>query len=353
MERLTMLRNHFLSVIACGLLLFVSQEIISQKLHGGIVAFYNIENLFDTINTPDVRDGEFTPEGPKNWNSEKYWEKIDNLAQVISELGADEGFSGPSVIGLCEMENRAVLVDLVNNSHLKEDNYQIVHYDSPDKRGIDVAFLYRSDFFKVTSTRSVPLLIKGDDGNRLFTRDQLVVSGLFDDERIHFIVNHWPSRYGGEERSRGNRIAAALLTRSLVDSIVGTDANAKVIVMGDLNDDPTNESVRLYLKARHDKNRLKKGQLFNATEIPFKQGKGTLAYRGKWNMFDQMILTPSLVDKNNKGYQFHSVHIYTHQKIVQQTGNYKGYPHRSYAGNNYLGGYSDHFPVYILLVKEE
>ncbi|HLW08066.1 MAG TPA: endonuclease/exonuclease/phosphatase family protein [Marinilabiliaceae bacterium] len=348
-----MLKNRFLIFPLGVLLFFVSQEIIAQKLQGGIVAFYNLENLFDTINTPDVRDGEFTPEGSKNWNSEKYWEKINNMAHVISQLGSAEGFLGPQVIGLCEMENRAVLVDLVNNSNIKENNYQIVHYDSPDDRGIDVALLYQSNFFRVTSTRSVPLLIKGDDGNRLYTRDHLVVSGLFDGEPMHFIVNHWPSRYGGEERSRGNRIAAARMTRSLVDSIVATDAEAKVIVMGDLNDDPTNESVRLYLKARHDKNRLKPGQLFNATEIPFKQGKGTLAYRGKWNMFDQMILTPSLVDKNDKGYQFHSVHVYTHPKIVQQTGNYKGYPHRTYVGNNYMGGYSDHFPVYILLLKEE
>lgn len=350
---MTMLKNRFLIFLFGVLLFFVSQEIIAQKLQGGIVAFYNLENLFDTINTPDVRDGEFTPEGSKNWNSEKYWEKIDNMAHVISQLGSAEGFLGPQVIGLCEMENRAVLVDLVNNSNIKENNYQIVHYDSPDDRGIDVALLYQPNFFTVTSTRSVPLLIKGDDGNRLYTRDHLVVSGLFDGEPMHFIVNHWPSRYGGEERSRGNRIAAARMTRSLVDSIVATDAEAKVIVMGDLNDDPTNESVRLYLKARQDKNRLKPGQLFNATEIPFKQGKGTLAYRGKWNMFDQMILTPSLVDKNDKGYQFHSVHVYTHPKIVQQTGNYKGYPHRTYVGNNYMGGYSDHFPVYILLVKEE
>jgi len=350
---MTMLKNRFLIFPLGVLLFFVSQEIIAQKLQGGIVAFYNLENLFDTINTPDVRDGEFTPEGSKNWNSEKYWEKINNMAHVISQLGSAEGFLGPQVIGLCEMENRAVLVDLVNNSNIKENNYQIVHYDSPDDRGIDVALLYQSNFFRVTSTRSVPLLIKGDDGNRLYTRDHLVVSGLFDGEPMHFIVNHWPSRYGGEERSRGNRIAAARMTRSLVDSIVATDAEAKVIVMGDLNDDPTNESVRLYLKARHDKNRLKPGQLFNATEIPFKQGKGTLAYRGKWNMFDQMILTPSLVDKNDKGYQFHSVHVYTHPKIVQQTGNYKGYPHRTYVGNNYMGGYSDHFPVYILLLKEE
>ncbi len=350
---MTMLKNRFLIFPFGVLLFFVSQEIIAQKLQGGIVAFYNLENLFDTINTPDVRDGEFTPEGSKNWNSEKYWEKINNMAYVISQLGSAEGLLGPQVIGLCEMENRAVLVDLVSNSNIKENNYQIVHYDSPDDRGIDVALLFQPNFFTVTSTRSVPLLIKGDDGNRLYTRDHLVVSGLFDGEPMHFIVNHWPSRYGGEERSRGNRIAAARMTRSLVDSIVCTDAEAKVIVMGDLNDDPTNESVRLYLKARQDKNRLKPGQLFNATEIPFKQGKGTLAYRGKWNMFDQMILTPSLVDKNDKGYQFHSVHVYTHPKIVQQTGNYKGYPHRTYVGNNYMGGYSDHFPVYILLVKEE
>lgn len=347
-----MFKNIFVAAILSGLFLFVPVAVDAQKVKSGIVAFYNLENLFDTINSPGVRDGEFTPEGSKRWTSVRYWEKIDNMAYVISNLGNGGDLLGPAVIGLCEMENRAVLDDLVSNHRLKSSKYQIVHYDSPDRRGIDVALLYRPDFFTVQNSRSVPLIIDGDDGKRLYTRDQLVVSGVFDDEPMHFIVNHWPSRYGGEDRSLNTRIAAAHLTRALVDSILKTDAKAKVVVMGDLNDDPTDESVRVHLNTTHHPQKMKKGQLFNATEAPFRLGRGTLAYRGKWNLFDQIILTPAFVHKKRKGYKFYSVQIFNDSKIVQQSGRYKGYPHRTYVGNNYMAGYSDHFPVYILLVKE-
>ncbi len=324
----------------------------SQEFKGNLVAFYNIENLFDTIDTPGVRDGEFTPEGAKNWNSEKYWDKIENLGTVLSNIGSREGFSNPAVIGLCEMENYDVLVDLVNNKNIKDVNYQIVHYDSPDIRGIDVALLYRPDVFEFISSRSVPLALYLDDGTSLHTRDQLVVTGNLDGERMHFIVNHWPSRYGGEEASRKFRNEAAKLTRALIDSIVDVEPDAKVIMMGDLNDDPNNESVRKYLNARDDKNKLKPEQLFNASETLFKQGKGTLKYRGKWNMFDQMVLTPALVNKDIGGYQYHSFHVFDNPFVLEQEGRFKGTPFRSYVGKKYLGGYSDHLAVYLILIKE-
>lgn len=323
----------------------------AQPEHAQIIAFYNIENLFDTIDTPDVIDTEFTSGSPKRWDSERYWIKINNLADVISKLGSYDKIDGPAIIGLCEMENRAVLEDLVKALRLKKLNYEIVHYNSPDRRGIDVALLYQPRYFKVTNTRSVPLLITGDNGNRLYTRDQLQVSGIFEGEQMHFVVNHWPSRRGGEDRSSALRNEAARLSRSLVDSIMVIDKKAKVIVMGDLNDDPTDESVRLYLKARDDKNRLKCGQLFNAMGMLFKNGLGTLAYRDKWNLFDQIILTQSFLQKNSKGYRYHSSHVYNESYLAQSEGRYKGYPFRTYVGDNYHGGYSDHFPSYILIVR--
>ena len=324
----------------------------AQKVKAGVIAFYNLENLFDTIDTHNVLDTEFTPESPKLWNSDRYWKKIDHMASVIAQLGSHEKVAGPAVIGLSEMENRAVLEDLVNSPRLRDLNYQIIHYDSPDLRGIDVALLYQPRYFTVTNTRSVPLIIHGEDGERIYTRDQLQVSGLFDGEPMHFIVNHWPSRRGDSGSSANLRNAAARLTRSLVDSIAKEDNNAKVIVMGDLNDDPTNESVRLYLKARDDQNRLKNDQMFNALGTHFKRGIGSLAYRDQWNLFDQIILSQSLLDNKHNGYHYHSSRVFNESFLVQQEGRYKGYPFRFYAGNNYLGGYSDHFPVYILLVKE-
>ncbi len=342
-----------ISFVLIFLLLSTFLNILSsQQYKSALIAFYNVENLFDTINTPNVNDGEFTPDGSKNWNSEKYWEKINNLSHVLSKLGSREGVAYPAIIGLCEMENRAVLEDLVNDKHIKDLNYQIVHYDSPDMRGIDVALLYQPDVFEYISSRSVALSSKMNDGTKLLTRDQLVVTGLLDGEKIHFIVNHWPSRYGGEELSRHSRIDAAKLTRAIIDSIVLVEPNAKVIMMGDLNDDPNNESVRVHLKARHDKNKLKSNQLFNASETTFKKGKGTLYYRGKWNLFDQMILTPSLVNDTLGGFQFHSFHIFDDPMVLEKEGRYKGAPFSSYVGPRYLGGFSDHLAVYLLLIKE-
>ncbi len=338
---------------ALGVFFLVSSEIVeSQQMRAGVIAFYNLENLFDTLDTPGVIDTEFTPESPKRWNSERYWAKIDKLAEVISKLGSHEKVPGPAIIGLCEMENRAVLEDLVKSPRISHLNYEIVHYDSPDRRGVDVAMLYQPRYFKVTNSRSVSLIVNGDEGTRLYTRDQLQVSGIFDGEPMHFIVNHWPSRRGGEDRSRPLRNEAARLTRSLVDSIMKIEKDAKVLVMGDLNDDPNNESVRLHLKARDDQNRLKPDQLFNAMGVHFKRGIGTLAYRDQWNLFDQIIITQTFLDKKQKGYRYHSSRVFNESFLAQPEGRFKGYPFRTYVGDNYHGGYSDHFPVYILIVKE-
>jgi hypothetical protein len=334
------------------LLILITEGVHAQQMRAGIVAFYNLENLFDTINTPGVNDIEYTPESAKRWNSERYWAKIDMIADVISRLGAPEGVPGPAVIGLCEMENRAVLEDLVKSKHIRHLNYQIVHYDSPDRRGIDVALLYQARYFRVTNSKSFPLLVQGDSGSRLFTRDQLVVSGVFDGEPMHFIVNHWPSRFGGEQRSSPARNEAAKLSRILLDSIASIEKYARVIVMGDLNDDPTDESIQVHLNANSDRNRLKAGQLYNTMGPLYKKGVGTLAYRDKWNLFDQIIITQSFLGKNENRYRYHSARVFNEQFLAQQEGRFKGYPWRTYVGNNYHGGYSDHFPVYIMLVKE-
>nr|WP_321408706.1 endonuclease/exonuclease/phosphatase family protein [uncultured Carboxylicivirga sp.] len=332
---------------------FSITQVEAQTYKAGVIAFYNLENLFDTIDTPDVRDTEFTPEGDKKWDDTKYWHKISNMAEIISELGQEKGLGAPAVVGLCEMENKAVIEDLINDPKLKPFNYQIVHYDSPDKRGVDVCLIYRPKFFQVTNSKSIPLMIFDENSKeRIFTRDQLMVSGIFDGEPMHFIVNHWPSRYGGEARSAPLREAAAKLSRSIVDSIQSVDAKAKVILMGDLNDDPINESVGLYLRAMGKKNKMRQGDMFNTMYKHYKNGIGTLAYRDKWNLFDQVMITESLLGNNYSTYQFKSSHIYNNPKMLVPEGQYKGYPLRTYVGNRYQGGYSDHFPVYIILLKK-
>ncbi|PRZ00912.1 Endonuclease/Exonuclease/phosphatase family protein [Marinilabilia salmonicolor] len=336
------------------LLLLVTIVFLSCQLDENkrVVGFYNLENLFDTIDAPDVRDEEFTPGSEKQWDANRYERKLQNMAAVISGIGAAEGVDAPAVMGLCEMENRGVLEDLVVTDRLKAFNYEIIHKDSPDNRGIDVALIFRPDFFKPESYRAVPLFIEDEEGERLFTRDQLVVTGTFDGDRLHFIVNHWPSRYGGKERSIPLRNAAAELTRSLVDSIKGLDADARVIIMGDLNDDPVDVSVKKYLRAGVTSQDVKSDSLFNATAPLFFQGRGTLCYRDFWNLFDQIIVTPNLMDANSGKHHIVKTEIYDKQYLRQQEGDYSGYPFRTFVGDWYHGGYSDHFSSYVVLKQK-
>jgi hypothetical protein len=323
-----------------------------QSVRSGLIAFYNLENLFDTIDTPGVLDEEFTPDGPNKWIGARYLEKINNMALAISRIGEDDGWQGgPAVLGVSEIENRSVLEDLVAHPLLKDSNYQIVHYDSPDRRGVDVALLYRPRFFRVTASASPSLDLKDESGERIFTRDQLVVSGVFDDEPMHFIVGHWPSRSGGELTTRPRRVTAATQSRRLVDSLMTLDPMAKIFVMGDLNDDPINESVRKYLRAGGDPDHLKKGELFNTMFPLFRMGIGSLYYRDGVNLFDQIIITPSLIGTDYSSYKFLHARVFNASFLVQKDGQYKGYPLRSFVGTVWQGGFSDHFPVYIVIVK--
>ncbi len=312
------------------------------------VAFYNLENLFDTIDEPNVRDEEFTPQGNKQWNTKKYDIKLEHLSEVISQIGVDKAKEPPAIIGVSEVENISVLQDLVNTPKLKPYNYHIIHYDSPDRRGIDVAFLYRPKYFKPLSSVKYRLTIPDKPDFR--TRDQLLVSGLLDGEQFYFIVNHWPSRYGGEKRSRPLRNAAADLCRSIADSLLNLNANAKVIMMGDLNDDPVNPSLKIHLKATDDKSKLSEGYFYDPMITLYKQGIGSLAYHDSWNLFDNMILTPALL--KHSGYYFYQAHIFNKKFMTNEEGRYKGYPFRTFVGNNFLGGYSDHFPAYLFLIKK-
>ncbi len=222
------------------LLISISCVAFTQKnLTAGVIAFYNLENLFDTIDTDGVDDLEFTPEAPKKWNSSRYNEKLTNMSKVIAAIGRDEGLpGGPHIIGVSEIENREVLVDLAKQPAISHLNYQVVHYNSPDLRGVDVALMYQPALFKLTGSKSYELMLNEKDGTRIYTRDQLLVSGYFMGEMMHFIVGHWPSRRSGEKASENLRVDAARLTRHIIDSLQSDDPEAKIVVMGDLNDDP-------------------------------------------------------------------------------------------------------------------
>ncbi|MGM0549731.1 MAG: endonuclease/exonuclease/phosphatase family protein [Bacteroidota bacterium] len=313
------------------------------------IAFYNLENLFDTLDTPNKRDEEYTPEGRKKWDTEKYQRKLQNMAAVIAQLGTQNTPNGPAVLGVCEVENKEVLADLVQESAIAKKNYQPILIEGPDGRGIDVGLLYQPTAFAVQNTKSYRLTMPFDSTYR--TRDQLVVSGKLHGEPFHFVVNHWPSRYGGEEKSRPARIAAAQLTRSIVDSLITLKDKGRIVVMGDFNDDPNNISIETTLNAQPIPKRPKKKALYNTTQQLFEEGKGTLAYRGEWNLFDQLIVSGNLLTRRPKGYKVEEVYILDKPFLRQQEGDYKGYPNRTHAGRLYLGGYSDHFPVFMILKR--
>lgn len=333
-------------------LFFLGQAAAQQQSFKiGCIGFYNFENLFDTLDTPDISDEEFTPRGPKNYDTRLYREKLDNLARVVSELGTDKTPDGVSILGVSEVENRSVLEDFVQHPKLIARNYQIVHYDSPDHRGIDVALLYQPKYYQVLGSKAIPLLIYDDNGERRYTRDILLVSGRYDGDPLHVLVNHWPSRSGGESATQEYRNAGALVCKNVSDSLMRADPKAKIIIMGDLNDDPTSPSVRKVLAAKGNKKQVKPNGFYNPMEAFYKKGIGTLAWRDAWNLFDQLIINKPLIDPRTGGYQFYQAAVYNERYLTQKTGQFTGYPFRTFAGDNYLGGYSDHFPVYLFLVK--
>lgn len=319
------------------------------------VGFYNLENLYDTEDDPSIND-EASPimEMSEGIRQDVYEKKLANMARVIRKMGSDKSELPPAILGVCEIENRRVLEDLVNHPLLREFDYGIEHYDSPDRRGIDTGLIYRKSEFRVTNSVSNELVLYDTtDGDRIYTRDQLVVSGELNGDPMTFIVNHWPSRRGGEQRSRPSRVAAAALNLKTIDSLHSINAMSKIMVMGDLNDDPTNESVLKTLNAQQHREKVRAQMIYNPYIQMLKDGYNTLAYRDAGNIFDQIMMTfPLLHEAKQDGYQYWQAHIYNPSFMTNKSGRYKGYPLRSFDGATFTGGFSDHFPVYVYLVKE-
>ena len=342
------------NVILFAILVISASSVFAQETAYkiGAVGFYNLENLFDTLDTEDVNDTEFTPNGGRAYTKEVYYDKLDKLATVISEMGTETTPDGLAILGVSEIENRSVLEDLVKQTRIADRRYQIVHYESPDERGIDVGLLYNPKYFTVTSSQAINHEMYRDDGSRDYTRDVLFVSGEFDGESMHVLVNHWPSRGGGASAKRG-RDAAALLCKNVIDSLQKVDPAAKIIIMGDLNDNPVDDSVKKVLAAKKDKNKTELNGIYNPYIKLYKSGYGSNAWRDTWSLFDQVMVSGGLVKGDKKeGYQFYQAKVFNKSYLVQKSGQYKGYPFRTYSGDKYQGGYSDHFPSYIFLLKE-
>lgn len=333
--------------------LVLSLNLGAQNMKVGAIGFYNVENLFDTLDQEGVNDYEFTPAGDLGYDSEMYHSKLANLSKVISEMATDITPDGLSILGVAEIENRSVLEDLVKQPALAARNYKIAHFDSPDRRGIDVGLLYQEKYFQLENAQKLRLEgLYYSDGDTVFTRDILWVTGQYDGETLHVFVNHWPSRRGGEAASAPLRNAAALRFRQTADSIQAADPFAKIVMMGDLNDDPTSPSLTKVIEAEKSIEKVKKDGYFNPMAGLYRKGLGSNAYRDKWSLFDQIVINDELVKEGAQGWRYYQVHIFNPPYMYQKSGRFRGYPFRAFVGSQYMGGYSDHFPVYVLLVKE-
>ena len=341
------------------------------------VAFYNLENLFDTIHTVGRNDWEYLPEGQNTWGTMKYTNKLRNMAKVLAELCTDKLPHGAAIIGVSEVETAGALADLVAQPALAKRGYQFIHVDGPDRRGVDCGLLYNPRFFQVTDQMLVPYYYKDDaqpdvdlgfhvEGTKVvpepyergqlrgdtthITRGFLVVSGLLAGEKVHVIVNHWPSRAAGSEA----RERAGYQVYHLKEALLRQDPGSKVIIMGDMNDDPNNKSMTEGLQCKHKlKDVRSEHDLYNPWwDTLYKVGQGSLLYDGKWNLFDQIVLSGNLISQDRSSLAFYRHEVFVRDYLFQQEGKYRGNPKRTHAGGVWLNGYSDHLPTIVYLVKE-
>lgn len=300
------------------------------------IMFYNAENLFDIYNDSLTTDGEFTPLGSKKWTAERFENKINNIYKSIIATG---GWYPPAIIGFCEIENFYVLNELVYNTPFSKFQYNIIHKNSPDKRGIDVALIYNTKFVKLIDTAF--LKISFPENPNSLTRDILYARlVLKNNDTLHVFVNHWPSRRGGITNSESKRMFVSKTLKNKVDSILKINYNSNIIITGDFNDTPLDKSLRLLINNR---------QLINLATEYAEKGRGTYKYRESWFMFDQVIISKNLLNKNST-IQCNKMFIAGHEFLLEEDKTYVGLkPKKTYSGKIYTGGTSDHLPVFINL----
>lgn len=312
------------------------------------IMFYNVENLFDVFDDSLTLDDEFLPSSDKHWTKKRYEDKIRNIYKVIAAVG---GYEPPEIVALCEVENKTVLYDLIRNTPLSKYPYKIIHKESPDRRGIDVAILYRTDKLDLLAREFIRIRDPGNSGFR--TRDIVYVKVVSDkSDTLHVFANHWPSRRGGIHRSESKRVLAATVLRDKIDSLVEEHENPAIVITGDFNDDPDNKSILEILIRTGSVIRM---PLINLSmELKEECKCGTLKYKGNWNMFDQFIVSEVLLsDRHGLQTSINNLHIYNVDFLLEDDEKYFGQmPYRTYNGYRYIDGYSDHLPVYLDLVKK-
>ncbi|MBN1252426.1 MAG: hypothetical protein JXR51_10270 [Bacteroidales bacterium] len=326
-----------------------AQEEITTKIISDSyirIMFYNVENLFDTKNDSIKNDDEFLPTNDKFWTSKKYYAKVNQISKVIAAIGK---WNPPAIIGLCEIENRYALNSLVNYSSLKNLNYKIIHKESPDFRGIDVALIYKENLFKVIFYKAIEINFPFSPEST--TRDILYVKGTTKTkDTLHVFVNHWPSRWGGQMQSEERRMFVASVLKNTTDSIFITDKNASIVIMGDFNDYPYNKSLTEVLKANREYSDIQPDKLYNLSAyLQEASNLGTHKHEGKWGVLDQIIVSGSLLNTKNKTFTSkENVHIFDADFLLVEDEAYSGKkPYRTYIGFRYIGGFSDHLPVYL------
>lgn len=319
-----------------------------KKSQVAVVAFYNVENFFDTSFKTTGKDVAFLTNGEKQYSYEMYYDKITKIATVLSGIATEYTPHGATIIGLTELESDQILEDLVHHNLLEKREYHYIHYTSVDKRGLGVALLYQPKFFKVLASGNLRVKIPTTKNQYYLSRDVLWVKGLLGRDTIYLYVNHWPSKLGGEKKSEVGRKIAALANIKHIDSIARVNGRKKVIVMGDLNEDPVSPAVREIFS-----NHLSPSgnSWINPWRSFFKKGFGTLAYRDSWNLFDQIILNNCWTTNDTNHFYFYKAKIYRNPNMIECIGNFRGYPMRTWSGNQYRGGYSDHLPVYVVLLQ--
>ncbi|WP_339626401.1 endonuclease [uncultured Maribacter sp.] len=302
------------------------------------IAFYNLENLFDPEQNKNTLDRDYTPTGIKKWTVERYRHKLAKLSKTIIRIGEEKHPYPPVLIGVAEAENNSVLQALVDTDPMEDLDYGFIHFDSPDERGIDTGLIYRKKFFKVLHAEPLALMVNNAGGIRDTTRDILYVKGELNKELVHIFVNHWPSRRDGDVETEYKRVIAAEEIIQNIKSIKLQELEPNIIVMGDFNDDPSSKSIQV----------LKEGtSLFNAMEtLHIPDSRGTSVYGGKWNMFDQVLISNSFFNFEKNTHSFDTAGIFDHKSLKEKKGKYKGTPYRTFVSHRYMGGYSDHFPVY-------
>lgn len=313
---------------------------LQQPENGLTIAFYNVENLFDTIDDPTINDKAYLPDSEVSWNTERYFSKLDNLGRVIASM---DTLDFPHLLGLSEVENQMVLDDLRNNQFINKADYKIIHHEGPDRRGIEVAMLYRPKYFKPLYTS--PLKVQWEGMGRSIPRDILYVKGIIaSNDTLHLFINHWSSRMGGQEQSEHLRIGQARFMREIVDSLLAINKHSNILIMGDFNDNPDDASLFAHLKAYTPYEEIREGQLFNLAMEPYLLDEGTLYYQG-WDFFDQIIVSSNLLEPRQGNLRAGPIEVIKKHWMLYYPRDGMPRPNRTATSKSYFGGFSDHLPV--------